>query len=106
MAADFTRTLQSVDSLARRLDTELAPEARATLAEMRKTLAEATRTMGDASRTLASAEKSLAPDSALFAELQDAAREFARTAQSLRTLADYLERNPQALLRGKSADSQ
>jgi paraquat-inducible protein B len=61
--------------------------------------------MGDASRTLASAEKSLAPDSALFGELQDAAREFRRTAQSLRTLADYLERNPQALLRGKSADS-
>ncbi|HZD21425.1 MAG TPA: MlaD family protein [Burkholderiales bacterium] len=106
MAADFTRTLQSVDTLARRLDTELAPEARATLAEMRKTLAEATKTMGDASRTLASAEKSLAPDSALFGELQDAAREFTRTAQSLRALADYLERNPQALLRGKSADSQ
>src|SRR4051812_18685290 len=34
MAADFTRTLQSVDTLARRLDSELAPEARATLAEM------------------------------------------------------------------------
>ena len=106
MAADFTRTLQSVDALAKRLDTELAPEARATLAEMRKTLSEATKTMGDASRTFGVAEKSLAPDSALFAELQDAARELARTAQSLRTLADYLERNPQALLRGKSADSQ
>jgi paraquat-inducible protein B len=106
MAADFSRTLQSVDALARRLDTELAPEARATLAEMRKTLSEATKTMGDASRTFGAAEKSLAPDSALFAELQDAAREFARTAQSLRTLADYLERNPQALLRGKSADGQ
>ncbi|HZS68441.1 MAG TPA: mammalian cell entry protein, partial [Burkholderiales bacterium] len=106
MASDFTNAMQSLDTLARRLDTELAPEARATLAEMRKTLAEATKTMGDASRTFGAAEKSLAPDSALFAELQDAAREFARTAQSLRTLADYLERNPQALLRGKSADSQ
>lgn len=106
MAADFSRTLQSVDALARRLDTELAPEARATLAEMRKTLAEATKTMGDASRSFSAAEKSLAPDSALFGELQDAAREFARTAQSLRTLADYLERNPQALLRGKAPDSR
>jgi len=106
MAADFSRTLQSIDALAKRLDTELAPEARATLVEMRKMLGEATKTMGDASRTLVSAEKSLAPDSALFSELQDAARELARTAQSLRTLADYLERNPQALLRGKSADGQ
>ena len=54
----------------------------------------------------ASAEKSLAPDSALFGDLQDAAREFARTAQSLRTLADYLERNPQSLLRGKAGDAR
>ncbi|TMH30059.1 MAG: MCE family protein [Betaproteobacteria bacterium] len=106
MAGNFNRTLQTLDALVKRLDTELAPEARATLAEMRKALAETTKTMGDASRTFASAEKSLAPDSALFGELQDAAREFARTAQSLRTLADYLERNPQALLRGKSADAQ
>ena len=106
LAGDFSRTLQSVETLAKRLDTELAPEARATLAEMRKTLGETTKTMADASRSFAAAEKSLAPDSALFAELQDAAREFARTAQSLRTLADYLERNPQALLRGKAADSQ
>ncbi len=106
MGADFTRAMESIDALARRLDTELAPEARATLAEMRNTLSEATKTMGAASRTFNAAEKSLAPDSALFSELQDTARELARTAQSLRTLADYLERNPQALLRGKSTDGQ
>ncbi|HEY3074112.1 MAG TPA: MlaD family protein [Burkholderiales bacterium] len=111
MATDLSHTLKSVDALVKRLDSEIAPEARATLAEgretlveMRKTLSEATKTMNDASRTFANAERSLAPDSALFGELQDAAREFARTAQSLRTLADYLERNPQALLRGKSED--
>ncbi len=111
MASDLSQTLQSVSALAKRLDSEIAPEARAalaegreTLVEMRKTLSEATQTMNDASRTLANAERSLAPDSALFGELQDAAREFARTAQSLRALADYLERNPQALLRGKPAD--
>jgi len=112
IAADFSHTMQSLDALVKRIDTEIAPEARSTLAEsrqtlieMRKTLAETTRTMGDASRTLASAEKSLAPDSALFGELADAAREFARTAQTLRALADYLERNPQALLRGKAEDA-
>jgi paraquat-inducible protein B len=111
MASDLSETLKTVNALAKRLDSELAPEARAalaegrqTLVEMRKTLSEATKTMSDASRTLANAEKSLAPDSALFGELQEAAREFARTAQSLRALADYLERNPQALLRGKPSD--
>jgi paraquat-inducible protein B len=111
MASDLSETLKTVNALAKRLDSELAPEARAalaegrqTLVEMRKTLSEATKTMSDASRTLANAEKGLAPDSALFGELQEAAREFARTAQSLRALADYLERNPQALLRGKPSD--
>jgi paraquat-inducible protein B len=112
MATDLSQTLKTVNALAQRLDSELAPEARAALVEgrqalveMRTTLSEATKTMNQASRTFANAEKSLAPDSALFGELQDAAREFARTAASLRTLADYLERNPQALLRGKSADA-
>jgi paraquat-inducible protein B len=111
MASDLSETLQNVDQLVKRFDTELAPEAKSTLAEgrqtlieLRKTLSEATKTMGEASRTFANAEKSLAPDSALFGELADAAREFARTAQSLRALADYLERNPQALIRGKSSD--
>ena len=109
MATDLSQTLKTVSALVKRFDSELAPEARATLAEgrqtlveMRKTLSEATKTMSDASRTFANADKSLAPDSALFGELQDAAREFARTAQSLRVLADYLERNPQALIRGKA----
>jgi paraquat-inducible protein B len=112
MATDLSQTLRTVNALVQRLDSELAPEARAALVEgrqalveMRTTLSEATKTMNQASRTFANAEKSLAPDSALFGELQDAAREFARTAASLRTLADYLERNPQALLRGKSADA-
>ena len=112
MATDLSQTLKTVNTLAKRLDSEVAPEARAALAEgrqalieMRKTLSEATKTMTDASRTFGAAERSLAPDSALFGELQDAAREFARTAQSLRALADYLERNPQSLLRGKNVDA-
>ena len=107
MAQDLSHTLKTVDALVKRLDTEIAPEARATLTEgrealieMRKTLAETTKTMGEASRTLANAQSSLGPE--FFNELQDTAREFSRTAQSLRALADYLERNPQALIRGKS----
>jgi paraquat-inducible protein B len=112
MITDLSQTLNTVNSLVKRLDADLAPEAQAalaetrqTLVEMRKTLDGATRTLGDASRTFGAAERSLAPDSALFGELQDAAREFSRTAQSLRALADYLERNPQAVLRGKNPDA-
>jgi paraquat-inducible protein B len=112
MATDVSQTLRSFNALARRLDGELAPEAQAMLKESRQTLADmrqaidgATKTLKDASRAMASAEKSLAPDSALFGEMQDAARELSKTAQSLRALADYLERNPQAILRGKSPDA-
>jgi paraquat-inducible protein B len=104
MAQDLSHTLKTVDTLVKRLDTEMAPtlaEGRQTLVELRKTLAEVSKTMNQATGTLANAEKSLGPDSALFTELQDTAREFSRTAQSLRALADYLERNPQALIRGK-----
>jgi paraquat-inducible protein B len=61
--------------------------------------------MADASRTFPAAERTCSPDSPFVGDLQDAAREFARTAQTLRALADYLERNPQALLRGKNPDA-
>jgi paraquat-inducible protein B len=112
MVTDLSQTLNTVNALMKRLDGQLAPEAQAMLSEGRQTLADlrkamegATKTMSDASRAMAAAERSLSPDSALFGELQDAARDFARTAQSLRSLADYLERNPQALLRGKNPDA-
>ncbi len=103
MAQDLSHTLQTIDSMVKRLDGELAPtlaEGRQTLSELRKTLAETSKTMGEASRMLASAQQSLGPE--FFNELQDTVREFSRTAQSLRALADYLERNPQALIRGKT----
>ncbi len=104
MMADLSHTLKTIDTLVKRLDTEMGPtlaEGRETLVELRKTLAEVSKTMNTANGTLASAGKSLAPDSALMTEMQDTARELSRTAQSLRALADYLERNPQALIRGK-----
>src|SRR3954465_96054 len=103
MAQDLSHTLKTIDSMVKRLDGEMGPtltEGRQTLVELRKTLAETSKTMGEASRTLATAQQSLGPE--FFNELQDTVREFSRTAQSLRALADYLERNPQALIRGKT----
>ena len=37
-------------------------------------------------------------------ELRNAMSELARAARSLRVLADYLERHPDALIRGKTAE--
>ncbi len=81
------QTLQSADTLAKRLDAEVAPEARATLEEAR--------------RTLGIAERALKSDAPLQQDAREALRELSRTAQALRLLADYLERHPEALIRGK-----
>jgi paraquat-inducible protein B len=37
-------------------------------------------------------------------ELRNAMQELARAARSLRVLADYLERHPESLIRGKTAE--
>ncbi len=68
-------------------------------------------TLGDARGALGAAEKMLSSTQANLVgpgapgqvELRNAMQEIARAARSLRVLADYLERHPEALLRGKAA---
>lgn len=97
--AALAKTLQDVDALVRRWDGELSPE-------LAKTLAEGRRTLAAAERTFDGAGKALAPDSQTMSELQATIVEVRRAAQSIRVLADYLERHPEALLRGKSEETQ
>lgn len=39
-------------------------------------------------------------------DLREALHELARAAQSLRVLTDYLERHPEAIIRGKKKDER
>ncbi len=101
LAADVTTALDSLnqlldgaDTLVRRLDADLTPQIEQTLTQARSSLAAAERTLG-------SAERTLAPESPIPMETRNSLREVGRAAQSLRELADYLERHPEALLRGK-----
>jgi len=87
---DTRSVLQTATSLLTRLDAEVVPQAHDTLASARV--------------ALESANSALAPESALQQSTADAMRELARTAAALRTLADYLERHPEALVRGKTED--
>lgn len=48
-----------------------------------------------------SADRAIRQDSPVMTELTTALRELTAAARSLRVMADYLERNPEALLRGK-----
>ena len=83
----LNRTLENADRFVRRLDTDITPTARTALEEARK--------------TFKAAEQTIASDAPLQQDMRAMLRELSRTAQSLRALADYLERNPEALIRGK-----
>jgi len=83
-------TLETANRLADRLDREVTPEARATLMEAR--------------RALAAVDQTLASDAPLEQDLQQSLKQLTRAAEALRSLADYLERHPEALLRGKARD--
>ncbi len=85
-------TMASADQLVRRLDGQVAPEIVAT--------------MEDARKTLKAAESTFAADAPLQQDLRHALRELMRTANSLRQLTDYLEENPQSLLRGKPREDR
>jgi paraquat-inducible protein B len=58
-------------------------------------------TVTQTQKTLLALEKTLSTDSPLQQQLQGTLEELSGAARSLRLLADYLERNPEAILRGK-----
>ncbi|OZI25527.1 paraquat-inducible protein B [Bordetella genomosp. 7] len=87
---DLRSTLSSASKLMNNLDKSLAPEARATLRAARQ--------------SLDNINELLANDAALPVNAERAMQELGRAARSLRALADYLQANPQALIRGRGPD--
>ncbi len=74
--------------------------------DLRKTIAEVDRTLVSAQIALENAGKLIAPDSVLTEELGSTFQEVSRAARALRVLADYLERHPEALIRGKTGEAK
>jgi paraquat-inducible protein B len=87
-------TLKSADKMVKQVDGAVVPEVKGALDDVRKTLDEARKVLGGAKQTLS-------PDAPLQHDMRETMRELSRAAQSLRGLADYLDRNPEALIRGK-----
>ncbi|MNL73872.1 hypothetical protein D3C87_1994000 [compost metagenome] len=58
-----------------------------------------------ANRSLVALSALLTPDSGLPLSTETALRELGRAARSLRELSDYLQTNPDALLRGRAPDA-
>jgi paraquat-inducible protein B len=81
------QTLQSANALLTHLDKDVVPSAKDALTA--------------AQGTMTSANSALQPDTVLQQNVADAMSQLAQTAAAVRTLADYLERHPEALVRGK-----
>ena len=90
ISKNLNGTLQSANGLFKQLDTQLAPQARETLAA--------------AQRTFGAAQSTLQQDSPLQSDMHQALTQLTQTLQTLNALADYLERHPESLLRGKAKD--
>ncbi|CAB3768793.1 intermembrane transport protein PqiB [Paraburkholderia humisilvae] len=90
IGTNLNTALTNADKLFSKLDTELLPQARDTLAA--------------AKQTFGSAQATLQQDSPMQSDIHQALQELTRTLQSLNALADYLERHPESLVRGKSGD--
>jgi paraquat-inducible protein B len=95
----------SVKSLAGDLQLTSA-EARAALKQASATIKVSETAIKGAEETMASIRAVVDPDSATFYELNKALKEVSTAARSLRLLANYLERNPRALIFGKPATKE
>ncbi|MBD8495376.1 MlaD family protein [Pseudomonas syringae] len=102
-----------VDKLGRLPIDELAGNLNGTLSELQKTLRTVNGTvlpqmrgaLQQAEKTLATANDTLDEDSPSRQQLGQAMEEVQRAARSMRVLTDFLGRQPEALIRGRSSES-
>jgi paraquat-inducible protein B len=86
----FKQTLDRAGQLTAQLNNDVAPEISGAMKDVR--------------RSLGAVERTLAEDAPLQQDLRQTLQELARAAASLRILTDYLERHPEAIVRGKRED--
>jgi paraquat-inducible protein B len=87
IVATLDVTLRNVNALVERMDTEIAPELRQTLETARGALGQV--------------QGALSDEAPLQGDMRGTLRDVARAAEAIRNLADYLERHPESLLRGR-----
>ena len=90
---NFNKLLQDTDKLIRVIDAD-SPE-------VMKNIVEITSNLANVSEQAEKALGSFKEDSRTMMDLNKMLRDFSSAAQSLRNWADYLERHPEALIRGK-----
>jgi paraquat-inducible protein B len=98
MSASVTDAMSSVGNLARNADGHVA----ALTGSLNETVGAARIALENAQETLKSVNGMTSPNSPVGYELVKTLRELATAARALRVLADYLERNPNAVIFGKN----
>ena len=85
---------------------QIGDDLQKAIVELDRTLVSARGTLDSGRGTLDNANKLVEPNSVLGAELGNTLQEVSRAARSVRVLADYLERHPEALIRGKTGEAK
>ncbi len=96
---EYGQLAQDADKLVKDVDKEIPALA----ASLQKTLEDVQATLAQARQTLATAENFLSDDGEVGYELTQTMSEISRAARSIRQLADFLRRDPDALLWGRRA---
>ncbi len=95
---EIGRGLQDTLSQARSAIAQLTPEAQRALADVQRTLASVQESLSRLDRNV------LDSNAPMQRSVEQTLSELQRAAQSMRVLGDYLQRHPEAVLRGKPAD--
>jgi paraquat-inducible protein B len=103
-------TEANVQNIVNKLDKmplqQIGEDVQKSLADLDLTLVSARGMLVTAQRTLGNASTLTAPSSSQVQQLGNTLQEVSRAARSVRVLADYLERHPEALLRGKKGEAK
>lgn len=85
---------------------EISDDLRMAIAKLDQTMVDFRVTLTNADQLLVTADQLIAPNSPLASGVDGTLQEVSRAARSLRVLADYLERHPEALIRGKTGNAK
>ena len=97
LISGMEETVGDFGKLARKVDGQVDPLAK----NADEALNAATSALNRAERTIEEVGEGFSKDSAVMTELRKTLRELSSASRSIRDWADYLERNPEALIRGK-----
>jgi paraquat-inducible protein B len=96
----LNKLLKDGDQTVNKINTDVMPELKPLVESLRSAADSADRVLKSTDSTL------LGADAPAQQDLRNALQEMSRTAHSLRTLTDYLELHPEALVRGKTEEKR